>query len=184
MDHIDYFRIIHQYIPPDSAVYPLYVIHCQLVTRKALLIAERLGLADERKQFIEEAAMLHDIGIVRTDTPKLFCYGEQPYLMHLVEGRNILEAEGLSRHGQVAATHGGAGIKKEQIIQNSLPLPHEDFVPQSIEEEIISYADLFFSKNPKKLWRERSVKKVRKNVAQYGEEPRQVLDSWIERFER
>ena len=183
MNRVDYFRIIHQHIPPDSAVYPLYVIHCQLVARKALSIAERLRLVDESMQFIEEAAMLHDIGIVRTNTPKLYCYGEHPYLMHLVAGRDILEAEGLPQHARVAATHGGVGITREHIIHNQLPLPHEDFVPTCVEEEIISYADLFFSKNPKRLWEEKPLDKVRQTVEKYGEEARQTLDLWIERFD-
>ena len=105
MERTDVFRIIHKYIPPDSPTYPLYVIHCMLVAQRAVEIGQRLGLAAERVAFLEEAAMLHDIGIVATNTPSLFCTGTLPYLMHTVEGAKMLAAEGLPLHARVAERH-------------------------------------------------------------------------------
>lgn len=182
MERLDYFRIIHKYIPPDSPTYPIYLIHCQLVANKALTIAKRLRLSTKKQSFIEEAAMLHDIGIIRTNTPDIFCYGDLPYICHLSEGRAILEAEGLSRHALVAETHVGVGLTKEQIQAQGLPLPQRDMKPTTIEEEIISFADLFYSKNREKLWREKSLKKVRENIAKRGEDQLAILDDWIKRF--
>ena len=182
MERLDYFRIIHKYIPPDSPTYPIYLIHCQLVAHKALTIAKRLRLSDKKLTFIEEAAMLHDIGIIRTNTPDIFCYGDLPYLCHLSEGRAILEAEGLPRHALVAETHVGVGLTKEQIQEQGLPLPPRDMKPTTIEEEIISFADLFYSKNREKLWREKPLKKVRENIAKRGKDQLAILDDWIKRF--
>lgn len=182
MERQAYFRIIHKYIPPDSPTYPIYLIHCQLVANKALTIAKQLRLSVKRQTFIEEAAMLHDIGIIRTNTPDLFCYGDLPYLCHLSEGRKILEAEGLPRHALVAETHVGVGLTKEQIQEQNLPLPYRDMKPTTVEEEIISFADLFYSKNPEKLWREKALKKVRENVAKRGKDQLAILDEWIKRF--
>jgi len=54
--------------------------------------------------------------------------------------------------------------------------------PTTIEEEIISYADLFYSKNSEKLWREKSLKKVRENIAKRGNDQLAILDDWIRRF--
>lgn len=182
MERLEYFRIIHKYIPPDSPTYPIYLIHCQLVANKALTIAKRLRLSTKRQTFIEEAAMLHDIGIIRTNTPDIFCYGDLPYICHLSEGRAILEAEGLPRHALVAETHVGVGLTKEQIQAQGFPLPHRDMKPTTIEEEIISFADLFYSKNSEKLWREKPLKKVRENIAKRGKEQLAILDDWIKRF--
>ncbi|MCE7984936.1 MAG: HD domain-containing protein [Caldilinea sp. CFX5] len=182
MERPDYFRIIHKYIPPDSPTYPIYLIHCQLVANKALTIAKNLRLSEKKQTFIEEAAMLHDIGIIRTNTPDIFCYGDLPYLCHLSEGRAILEAEGLPRHALVAETHVGVGLTKEQIQEQGLPLPHRDMKPTTIEEEIISFADLFYSKNSEKLWREKPLKKVRENIAKRGKDQLAILDDWIKRF--
>lgn len=182
MERLDYFRVIHKYIPPDSPTYPIYIIHCQLVAHRALTIAKRLRLSTKKQNFIEEAAMLHDIGIIRTNTPDIFCYGDLPYLCHLSEGRAILEAEGLPRHALVAETHVGVGLTKEQIQEQGLPLPARDMKPTTIEEEIISFADLFYSKNSEKLWREKPLKKVRENIAKRGKEQLAILDDWIKRF--
>jgi uncharacterized protein len=182
MERLDYFRIIHKYIPPDSPTYPIYLIHCQLVANKALTIAKRLQLSTKKQSFIEEAAMLHDIGIIRTNTPDIFCYGDLPYICHLSEGRAILEAEGLPRHAVVAETHVGVGLTKEQIEAQGLPLPQRDMKPTTIEEEIISFADLFYSKNSEKLWREKPLKKVRENIAKRGNDQLAILDDWIKRF--
>ena len=126
--------------------------------------------------------MLHDIGIIRTNTPDIFCYGDLPYICHLSEGRAILEAEGLPRHAIVAETHVGVGLTKEQIQVQGLPLPLRDMKPTTIEEEIISFADLFYSKNSEKLWREKPIKKVRENIAKRGKEQLAILDDWIKRF--
>lgn len=183
MERVDYFRIIHNYIPPDSPTYPIYIIHCQLVARKALSIATRLELSDESKQFIEEAAMLHDIGIVRTDTPSLFCHGTLPYPCHVIEGRKILETEGLPHHAAVAESHIGVGITQADIEAQGLPFPPRDIFPVTLEEQIISFADFFYSKNPDNLWKEKPLGKIRNNVAKRGKDKLAILEEWIIRFQ-
>jgi uncharacterized protein len=182
MERVDYFRIIHKYIPPDSFTYPIYLIHCQLVANKALKIARALKLSDESQIFIEEAAMLHDIGIIRTNAPNIYCTGELPYVCHVLEGRKILEAEGLPRHAEVAESHIGVGITKADIVEQNLPFPLRDIVPITIEEQIISYADFFYSKNPEKLWEEKSLDKIRKSVGKRGKEKAAILEKWIKEF--
>lgn len=182
MERVDYFQIIHKYISPDSPIYPIYIIHCQLVANKALTIAKQLKLSDENKQFIEEAAMLHDIGIIHTDTPELHCTGDLPYVCHVLEGRKILEAEGLPRHAKVAESHIGVGITQQDIIEQNLPFPPRDIFPETLEEQIISFADFFYSKNPAKLWNEKSLDKIRKNVAKRGKAKSAILEQWIMQF--
>jgi len=51
--------------------------------------------------FIEEAALLHDIGIFNTNLPKIGCYGRHPYISHGYLGRELLENEGLAAHALV-----------------------------------------------------------------------------------
>ena len=55
MKQIDYFTIIHKYIPPDTSLYRVYIPHVSLVTAKALTLAKRLGLSKAQRRFIEEA---------------------------------------------------------------------------------------------------------------------------------
>jgi uncharacterized protein len=51
--------------------------------------------------------------------------------------------------------------------------------PQSLEEEIVAYADLFFSKTRKGM---RHVEKVRKSLAKYGLHKVAIFDKWQEQF--
>ncbi|MEZ4663586.1 MAG: HD domain-containing protein [Caldilineaceae bacterium] len=180
MDRADVFRIIHKYIPPDGPTYPLYVIHCMLVARKAVAIGQYLGLGDERITFLEEAAMLHDIGIGCTNTPELYCTGTLPYMCHIVEGAKILEAEGLPRHARIAERH--ANVTKADILQYNLPLPARDLTCETVEEEIISFADCFYSKVRDDLWHEKSLAEIRHIFGRYGARKQAIIEDWIERF--
>ena len=68
---------------------------------KALAVADQLGPATLDREFLFEAAMLHDIGIFMTDTPTLGLHGDQPYIRHGTLGRDLLESHGLQRHALV-----------------------------------------------------------------------------------
>lgn len=57
-----------------------------------------------------------------------------------------------------------------------------DYVPETIEEEIISYADLFFGKSGD-LWEERSVESAREKIAKFGEDHDKIFVSWMNKFE-
>ena len=121
-------------------------------------------------EFVEEAAMLHDIGMCRTDAPGIHCYGTEPYIRHGILGRQMLDAIGLFRHGRVCERHTGAGITAAEIIEQHLPIdPPRDLLPESVEEKLVCYADKFFSKSrldepPKTLER------VRKSLAKFGDD--------------
>ena len=180
---MDYFSIIHKYIPPSSPVYPFYIVHVTLVTAKALKIADHLDFSDQQKQFIEEATMLHDIGIIRVNAPEIHCRGSLPYVMHIKEGKKILEAEGLPDHARVAENHFGiGGITKDEIGKSDLKLPEEDIACKQIEDKVISYSDLFFSKNPSKFFNESSIKRVREKVKNYGSRQQQIFELWHSEF--
>lgn len=182
MSKLNYFKLIQKYIPADSKTYPIYITHVTLVTKKALDIARKLDLSDEQLQFIEEAGMLHDIGIIKVDDEEIFCTGSLPYITHGTEGRKILESEGFEKHALVCERHTGVGIYKEEIIERDLPLPKRDMLAETIEEEIISYADLFFSKDPKKLWYERKSEEAKQTITKFGEKHVQKFEEWEQRF--
>lgn len=179
---IDYFAIIHKYMKPSSMVYRYYIPHVTLVTQLALEVARRLELSDEQLIFIEEAAMLHDIGIIKVKAEDIGCTGALPYMCHIVEGRSMLEAEGLPKHALVAERHMGVGISKKDIIKNAYPLPQRDMLAESIEEQIISWADLYYGKNPKRLWKKRSNDRVRKQLAKFGSKKVKQFEVWEQMF--
>ena len=179
---VNYFELIQRYLSPDSLVYRVYIPHVAAVTTMAIRVGRRIGLSKEQLRFIEEAAMLHDIGIVRVRAPGIGCYGEQPYITHLIAGREILEAEGLPRHARVAVEHVGLGLTSEEIVAQGLALPPQDIFPQTIECQVISWADLFSSKTPGKRWSQRTVDEVRQRAARYGERQLATFALWLERF--
>ncbi|MBD3280945.1 phosphohydrolase [Candidatus Dojkabacteria bacterium] len=175
---IGYLSVIQKYIKPDSSLYRNYIIHVTLVTNKALEIARGIELGSEQLQFIEEASMLHDIGICMVDAPEIGAKVSEPYIRHIVEGKLILEKENLPKHAVVALTHIGVGITKKEIISRELPLPKKDIYPETLEEKIISYADLFFSKEPRKYWIEKTKAQVKQELSRYGEQHIEIFNDW------
>lgn len=138
--------IIDRYYSPGTPLHEILTVHSSLVARKALGRAAARG-HDIDTGFVREAALLHDIGIFRCDAPGICCTGSLPYICHGVEGRAILEAEGLPRHALVCERHTGAGLTVDDIVRQRLPLPHRDMTPRSLEEKLICYADKFYSKS-------------------------------------
>ncbi|WP_353684621.1 HD domain-containing protein [Thermodesulfovibrio sp. 3907-1M] len=172
-------EIIKKHYNPQSIAYKILINHSQAVAEKALKIAEKF---DVDRQFIYEAAMLHDIGIFLTNTPKLDCHGKFPYIAHGYLGREILEKEGFPQHALVCERHTGVGITKEEIIKNKLPLPQRDMLPISMEEKIIAYADKFFSKESDGSVRVRTVEEIIKDLSRHGEEKVKIFREWLNLF--
>ncbi len=68
------------------------------------------------------------------------------------------------------------------ITSQNLPLPRREMVPESLAERIICYADLFFSKNPERLEKEKSVEKIRKSLSKFGTDKVAIFDTWQREF--
>lgn len=149
---------------------------------KAMEIARRVESPVPDIRFIEEAAMLHDIGMIFTNAPKIGCYGYKEYICHGYLGRELLENEGLPKHALVCERHVGMGITAEEIRKNSLPLPERDMVPVTAEEKIVCLADKFFSKAEHDLLHEKPLKEVRGMITAYGDEKLRLFDEWISLF--
>mgnify|MGYP006281487681 CR=1 FL=1 len=151
-------QIIEKFYPPGSDTHTILVNHSRQVAKKSLEIARSLARPDLDLDFIEQAAMLHDIGIFMTASPVIGCTGDAPYICHGYLGRKLLDKEGLDPvYGLVAERHTGAGISLDTIIRHNLPLPRRDMVPGTLEEKIICCADKFFSKTPEKHNQKRTV---------------------------
>ena len=140
--------------------------HSRAVADLALRCARQRSL-DVDTDFVEQAALLHDIGIIRTDAPSIFCFGTEPYIRHGIIGGEMLRELDLPRHARVCETHTGAGLSVDDIISEHLPLPHVDLLPVTLEEKLICYADKFFSKSGDPR-RQKSLEKVRASMARHG----------------
>lgn len=174
-------QLIHKYYASQPELEALLVRHSRQVVGRALTIAMAHPELHLDLQFLYEAAMLHDLGIIHTNADGILCYGSQPYICHGRMGAEMLRAEGLEAHARVAERHTGTGLTAEQIQQRALPLPLQDFVPETLEEQIICYADKFYSKSRPEV--EKTHSQVLKSLEKFGEKGVLVFRNWMSQFE-
>jgi len=177
--------ILEQYYDRSSKAYTILVTHGQQVAQKALRVAEKVYDPGPDLDFIERAAMLHDIGIFLTDTPQLGCNGIHPYIRHGVLGFDLLMEAGCPELALVCERHVGVGIGIDDIRNFKLPLPQREMVPISIEEQIICYSDKFYSKNGNGCLKtpQKTVGEIISSLEKYGPDKVSRFKKWVEMFE-
>jgi uncharacterized protein len=179
---LDPISIITEYYNPDSLAYRLLIAHGRLVGDFALAAAKQVSHLNPDLDFIRKAAMLHDIGIFHTHAPKLGCSGDRPYICHGYLGRELLEEKGLMRLALVCERHVGTGITAEDVRTHRLPLPERDMVPVSLEEQIICYADKFFSKSGPSDSPSKPISDIKAGLLPFGAEKVAQFERWVQMF--
>ena len=151
---MDTSKVISTFYGEGTPLERILLEHSSRVAAKALSILDATCLPVDR-QFVHDAAMLHDIGIVMCDAPGIECHGTEPYIRHGLCGGQLLRenaaewgmtAEEMEPYARVCERHTGAGLTAKDIREQRLPLPPHDMLPETTEEKIICYADKFFSK--------------------------------------
>jgi len=106
------------------------VEHSSAVAKKAIEIARQIRANGHEVdlKLVELGALLHDVGRARTHD-----------IEHGVEGAQLLRSRGLGEFAGFAESHIGAGIPAKEA--GKLGLPARDFMPQTLEEKIVAYAD-------------------------------------------
>ena len=160
---MDALAIINKYYPEDNELKHILLTHSRSVADKALWIADRHPELELDRQFLEEAALLHDIGVFLTDAPGIHCHGTHPYICHGYLGSELMQKEGYPHHALVCERHTGAGMSLQSILDQQLPVPPRDMLPVSLEEQVVCFADKFFWKTH--LDREKSPEKVLKSIS-------------------
>lgn len=177
---MDALAIINKYYPEENELKHILLTHSRSVADKALWIADRHPELNLDRTFLEEAALLHDIGVFLTDASGIHCYGTHPYICHGYLGSQLLQQEGYPKHALVCERHTGAGLSLRSIVEQNLPVPHREMLPVSLEEQVICFADKFFSKTH--LDREKTIEKALKSISKYGEEGIVRFNDWCTRF--
>ena len=182
---VDYESIIAKYCAGNAELQTVLLTHSRQVADRALAILashpEWVESGEVDPVFVEEAAMLHDIGVVLCNAPKIYCVGQHSYIEHGYLGAEILRKEGLPKHADVAERHTGTGITIEQIVREQLPMPLQDYCPRTMEEKLICYADKFYSKT--KLGQDKPMSKIRQHMWQYGSDAVMRFDELQTLFE-
>ena len=164
---MDYQAIIDRYYPADNELRRVLLKHSRQVADRCLQIVRKHPELSVDAQFVEEAAMLHDIGIYQCNAPSIHCHGTEPYIKHGPIGGEMLRAEGFPRHARVAERHTGTGLP--------------GYEPETLEEQIICYADKFYSKsNPDHV---RSVQETADSLEKFGHAGVVKFLEWAKRFE-
>jgi len=176
-------ELLEQYYDSNSKTYKILVEHGKLVAQKALAAAQRVPELKPDLEFINTAAVLHDIGIFLTKSPDFGCYGKHPYICHGILGGELLKKKGHPELALVCERHIGVGISIADIQHYNLPLPSRDMIPLSIEEQLICYADKFFSKNSNAEPAEKSIAEIIANLERYGSDKVKRFESWVQLFE-
>lgn len=175
-----WMRVIDKYYSDNLPLKELLILHSRLVADKALKVAAMHPELKLDTQFLEEASMLHDIGIFLTDAAPIHCFGKYHYLCHGYLGADLLRSEGLSRHALVAERHTGTGLTLKQILERNLPVPHRDMLPVSLEEKVVCFADKFYSKTRPE--EEKTIEQAERSIAKFGEEGVDVFREWCRLF--
>lgn len=139
--------ILKKYKTPNTVIQ-----HCLIVT--GVVEEFCLKIPQVNRKIAIAGAMLHDIG--RTINHSI---------SHAINGAEILEKENIdSRIIAIVRNHIGTGIVKEEA--KKLGLPSENYVPETLEEEIVSYSDNLTSGNDKCSFEE----KLDHFIQKFGEE--------------
>ena len=177
----DYQELIDKYYPAETPLRDIYMRHCESVARKALELAELNNLPLDPGE-IKAAAMLHDIGIFLTDAAGIHCHGTAPYLSHGRVGADLLRSVGAPEvYALVAERHTGAGLTPADVERLAPVLaPDRSYMPESLLERLICYADKFYSKSND--MREKSLERVRASIAKFGAEASARFEAFHREF--
>lgn len=156
--------------------------HSTIVKEVALLLADDLEAKDIpiKKDIVIAGALLHDIGMYRCHDEDLYDEKDAaPNIKHGIIGGKLIRAAGyptiLSRFAEV---HVGTGITIENIEKEDLPLPKEDYIPITLEEELVSFADQFHTKEPNFT----SFENVREKLSRFDESKGFRMDHFMKKF--
>ncbi len=104
------------------------VAHCKAVSNVALSIARRVKITAD-PNLVRKGSLFHDIGRSKTQG-----------IDHAVEGVAIARNLGFPDElVNIIERHIGAGITAKEAVR--LGLPEKDYLPHTVEEKIVSYAD-------------------------------------------
>jgi uncharacterized protein len=178
---MDYQAIINRYYTEDDDLRQLLIKHSRQVADRCLAVCDAHPELKLDRPFLEEAAMLHDIGIRWCHAPSIFCMGEEPYICHGLIGGRLLREAGYERHARVCERHTGTGLTRQQIVSQQLPLPPADYTPETLEEQLVCYADKFFSKShPDRLL---TVEQAARSLEKFGHEGVVKFLAWARQFD-
>lgn len=175
-------EVFKHYYPEDDGLRRILLQHSQSVAIKSLQIVSLHPELRLERDFIINACMLHDIGIMKCNAPGICCHGDKPYIQHGILGAEMLRELGVDEaFARICERHTGAGITLQDIERQKLPLPPADLVPETTAEQLVCYADKFYSKSH--LDAEKTIEQARYSLLRFSDEGLKRFDKWVKMFE-
>ncbi len=181
MINMNPLEIIYKYYPDDNALRRLLIHHSQQVEKKALEVCSKHPELHLNEKLLRDGAMLHDLGIFLTDAPGIHCHGHFNYLLHGMLGAELMRREGREDLARICERHTGTGMTRQAFRDHGVEPPATDLCPETLEEQVICYADKFFSKSHPE--RERTVEETVKSLEKFGDKGVEIFRKWVEQFD-
>jgi len=138
----------------NDLLFDMVWTHSNIVSDIAYQLYEHLPKS-VRKQVNSEllinGALIHDIGVYLVQFED---FQEDPslprYIEHGFVGAKKIRDEGLGGElARFAEAHTGVGLMSSDIQELGIEVPQKDYIPITVEEELVCYADKFHSKYPR-----------------------------------
>lgn len=164
-------EIYDLYYPADDALRQLLWRHSQDVARVALEVADSHPELSLNRSILLDGALLHDIGICRCDAPGIHCHGSESYMQHGPLGaamlRSLPDADARTEMlARICERHTGTGLP--------------GYEPETLEEQVVCYADKFFSKSHPE--RQRNAEQTAAMLSRFGDASVERFMEWHYRF--
>jgi uncharacterized protein len=139
---------LHKKYAPTEKLFASVWTHCRIVRDISEQLIDSSQL-DIDKEVVGAGCLLHDIGVYMLFDEVGNKVDDYNYMNHGVRGEELLRKEGISRElWRIASHHLGVGFTQHDIEKQGLPFD-QPYMPETIEERLITYADKFHSKtNP------------------------------------
>ncbi len=142
---------LHRALAPSDHAYDIIHTHCEIVARLALSVARACDLT-VNERLLAIGGLVHDIGTYQlikndgSDGGQLTF--KNKYIQHGIRGYKLLKA---CKYGEdvaeFARNHTGIGLTASMVRDQQLPLPVDDYVPVTTEQDLVMYADKFHTKS-------------------------------------
>lgn len=172
-------RALHEEYAPTREAFDLVYPHCEIVCKVAEQLVSRRRL-DLDVELVRAGSLLHDIGVYLLYSP----FGgldHAGYARHGLLGHELLRDLGFpDLVCRFCSCHTGVGLSRDDVLEQALPLPVDDYLAESAEEEIVMYADKFHSKTDPPMFVTAASYAV--SVRRFGEDKALRFASMVERF--
>lgn len=171
---------LHRRYAPSDAGFDLVFTHCKIVSEIAEQCIAKKQLAVD-VELVKVGCLLHDIGVYELLDKDGKEREDIHYITHGIRGEAILRKEGFPEViWRFGSHHTGVGLTKQDIMNQNLPLPLQDYEAETIEEELVMYADKFHSKDVPPCFN--TFEYYKQSVAKFGQDKSEKFTQLADKF--